>query len=94
LRERSLSFNAEGVEGPGERPGSWRKPRLTEAERRQVIALAKGPPVREQLEVRPRVHLVFVPTGACRLSLQESWWRLFRREAFAGQKFANGDEID
>jgi hypothetical protein len=40
------------------------------------------------------VHQVFLPTGACWLNLQEGWWRLFRREAFAGQTFADGDEID
>jgi transposase len=44
VRERILRFNAEGIEGLGDRPGAGRKPRLTEAERSQVIALAKGPP--------------------------------------------------
>jgi hypothetical protein len=24
----------------------------------------------------------------------EGWWRLFRRDAFAGQSFANADEIE
>jgi len=28
-----------------------------------------------------------------RLNLQEGWWRLFRREAFAGQSFATPEEI-
>jgi hypothetical protein len=27
-------------------------------------------------------------------NLQEGWWRLFRRDAFAGQSFANPSEID
>jgi hypothetical protein len=54
----------------------------------------KSPPVREWLEAHPRVHQVFLPTGACWLNLQEGWWRLFRREAFAGQTVADGDEID
>ena len=44
VRERLLRFNAEGIEGLGDRLGAGRKPRLTEAERSQVIALAKGPP--------------------------------------------------
>ncbi len=35
-----------------------------------------------------------IPTGACWLNLQEGWWRLFRREAFAGQDFADATEID
>lgn len=44
VRERIVRFNAEGIEGLGDRPGAGRKPRLTEAERSQIIALAKGPP--------------------------------------------------
>jgi transposase len=44
VRERILRFNAEGIEGLGDRPGAGRKPRLTEAERSRIIALAKGPP--------------------------------------------------
>jgi hypothetical protein len=31
---------------------------------------------------------------ACWLNLQEGWWRLFRRDALAGQSFANADEIE
>jgi len=42
----------------------------------------------------PRLHQVFIPTGACWLNLQEGWWRLFRRDALAGQSFANPDEIE
>jgi hypothetical protein len=42
----------------------------------------------------PRLHHVFIPTGACWLNLQEGWWRLFRRDAFAGQSFANPGEIE
>ena len=44
VRERLVRFNAEGIEGLGDRPGCGRKPRLTEAERSQIIALAKGSP--------------------------------------------------
>ena len=33
------------------------------------------------LEAHPRLHQVFIPTGACWLNLQEGWWRLFRRDA-------------
>ena len=49
---------------------------------------------RTWLEAHPCLHHVFIPTGACWLNLQEGWWRLFRREAFAGQSFANPKEID
>ena len=44
VRERILRFNAEGMDGLGDRPGAGRKPRLTETERSQIIALAKGAP--------------------------------------------------
>ena len=30
---------------------------------------------------------------ACRLNLQEAWWRIFRRQALAGQSFAGPGEI-
>jgi len=49
---------------------------------------------RTWLEGHPRLHHVFIPTGACWLNLQEGWWRLFRRDALAGQSFANPDEIE
>ena len=42
----------------------------------------------------PRIHQLFIPKGACWLNLQEGWWRLFRRDALAGQDFANPTEID
>lgn len=51
-------------------------------------------PIQEWLEQHPRVHPVPIPTGACWRNLQEGWWRLFRREAFAGQSFANAKEIE
>jgi hypothetical protein len=41
----------------------------------------------------PRIQHAFIPTGACWLNLQEGWWRRFRREALAGQSFANPEEI-
>jgi transposase len=44
VRERILRFNAEGIDGLGDRPGAGRKARLTETERGQIIALAQGPP--------------------------------------------------
>jgi transposase InsO family protein len=55
----------------------------------------KSPPIREWLEKHPRVEQVFIPVGACWLNLQEeAWWRVFRREALAGQTFANAEEIE
>jgi DDE superfamily endonuclease len=49
---------------------------------------------RTWLEAHPRIHQIFIPTGACWLNLQEGWWRLFRRDALAGQSFANPKEIE
>ena len=49
---------------------------------------------RAWLAEHPRLHQVFIPTGACWLNLQEGWWRLFRRDALAGQSFANPDELE
>jgi len=36
---------------------------------------------------------VFIPVGACWRNLPEAWWRIFRRDALAGQSFARSDEI-
>ena len=58
------------------------------------LASHKSPPIVTWLEAHPRVHHVFIPVGASWLNLQEAWWRLFRREALAGQTFADGSEID
>jgi transposase len=44
VRERLGRFNAEGIEGLGDRPGAGRKPRLTEAERGTIIAVARSTP--------------------------------------------------
>lgn len=44
VRERLLRFNAEGIDGLGDRPGPGRKPRLSEQERSTVIALARSTP--------------------------------------------------
>jgi len=44
VRERFQAFQACGLDGLGMKPGSGRKPRLTEAERSAVIALAAHPP--------------------------------------------------
>jgi transposase len=44
VRERIQSFNDRGVDGLGMKPGSGRKPRLSEAERSVIIALARTTP--------------------------------------------------
>lgn len=44
VRERLARFNAEGLDGLGDRPGAGRKPRLTERERSVVIAVARSDP--------------------------------------------------
>ena len=35
----------------------------------------------------------FIPVRACRLNLQEGWWRLLRRATFAGRTLADAHEI-
>jgi transposase len=50
-------------------------------------------PIRDWLVEHPRFHQVFIPVGAAWLNLIEGWWRLLRRAAFAGQCFANRQEI-
>jgi hypothetical protein len=49
--------------------------------------------VRRWLAGHRRIQQVFIPKGACWLNLQEGWWRLLRRAAFAGQAFVDTDEI-
>jgi hypothetical protein len=57
------------------------------------LASHKSAPILEWLAAHPRITQVFIPVGACWLNLQEAWWRLFRREALAGQSFADDREI-
>jgi transposase len=44
VRERIIRFNAEGLDGLGDRSGSGRRPRITELERSAIIALVATPP--------------------------------------------------
>ncbi len=45
VRERIHRFNAEGIDGLGDRPRTGRRPRITELERSKIIALvARHPP--------------------------------------------------
>jgi len=50
-------------------------------------------PIQQWLATHPRFTQVPIPKGACWLNLQEGWWRLFRKEALAGQTFADAAEI-
>jgi transposase len=54
----------------------------------------KSAPIQAWLIEHPRVQVVPRPTGACWLNLIEGWWRLFRREALAGQSFADHTELE
>src|SRR5215469_11631055 len=44
VRIHLARFNAEGIAGLGMRPGSGRKPRLTQQEHRKILVLVKQPP--------------------------------------------------
>src|SRR3982750_1883448 len=44
VRERLARFAAEGLDGLGDRPGAGRKPRIGQAQRSQLIALARSTP--------------------------------------------------
>jgi transposase len=44
VRERLHAFNDRGVDGLGSKPGSGRKPRLSQLERSTILALVKVPP--------------------------------------------------
>ena len=51
-------------------------------------------PIQAWLAEHPRIHPVPIPVGASWLNLQEAWWRLLRKEAFAGQTFVDHEEIE
>jgi len=53
-----------------------------------------GGPIWQWLAEHPRPEQAPIPTGACWPNRQEGWWRLFRRDALAGQSFIDADEID
>jgi transposase len=44
VRHRLARFAADGLDGLGDRPGAGRKPRISQAQRSQLIALVAGPP--------------------------------------------------
>jgi transposase len=50
----------------------------------------QSPPIVAWLAAHPRVQPGFLPVGAGGVHLPAGWWRLFRREALAGQRCADG----
>src|ERR687893_336984 len=44
VRYRLARFAADGLDGLGDRPGAGRRPRISESQRSQLIALVAGPP--------------------------------------------------
>ena len=44
VRYRLARFAADGLDGLGDRPGAGRRPRISQAQRSQLIALVAGPP--------------------------------------------------
>jgi hypothetical protein len=50
-------------------------------------------PIRDWLADHPRIQQAFMPVGAAWLNLLEGWWRLFRRNAFAGASQAHAADI-
>jgi transposase len=86
VRERFSAFNARGLDGLGMKPGSGRKPRLTQAERSAVIALVASP---------PPARLVTYPDGtlapAGSHGGDESEWSL---DALAAAAHAKGIQIE
>ncbi len=59
-----------------------------------AVCLSCGPITRWMRGGGPsRIRHAFIPKGACWLNLQEGWWRIFRRQALAGQAFADPYEI-
>ena len=68
--------------GPGSYPACWSQA----VEKREGL-------VRWAVAARPRIRHAFISEKACRLNLQEAWWRIFRRQALAGQDFTDPDEI-
>jgi transposase len=85
VREKITRFNANGLDGLGDRPGSGRRPRLTEGERSAIIALVASP---------PPGRLVTQPDGTLRPARPEggdhSEWSL---DALAAAAQAQGIQV-
>ena len=76
VRERFHRFNEEGLDGLGDRPGAGRKPRITEQERSEIIALvSKEPPGRLLTEAHGRMFRQRTPSPK---RMRLTWLRLTR----------------
>jgi transposase len=79
VRERLARFNAEGLDGLGDRPGAGRKRRLTEAERGVVLALARTTPPGRLLPQREGLPVAEDEAG-------DAHWTLDALVAAAGER--------
>jgi len=79
VRERLVRFNAEGLDGLGDRPGAGRKRRLTEVERGVVLALARSTPPGRLLPQREGLPVAEDEAGAAH-------WTLDALVAAAGER--------
>src|SRR5215213_8628313 len=79
VRERLARFNAEGLDGLGDRPGAGRKRRLTETERGVVLALARRTPPGRLLPQREGLPVAEDEAGAAH-------WTLDALVAAAGER--------
>jgi transposase len=84
VRERLARFNAEGIDGLGDRPGGGRKPRLSEAERGALIALARSTPPGQPVRERTGELVAEDPT-------QDAQWSL---DALARAAHARGIRVE
>jgi transposase len=69
VRERLARFNAEGIDGLGDRPGGGRKPRLREEARGVLVALARATPPGQPVRARTGELSAADPTA-------DAQWRL------------------
>ncbi len=58
-----------------------------------TLASHTSGPIRAWLEAHPRIRQAFIPVGAAGQNLIEGGWRIFRRNAFAGQSLADHHAI-
>ena len=79
VRERLARFNAEGLDGLGDRPGAGRKRRLTEMERGRILALARTTPPGRLMPQREGLPVAEDAT-------KEAHWTLDALAAAAGER--------
>jgi hypothetical protein len=57
-----------------------------------TLASHNSGPIRDWLAEHPRFQQAVLPVGAAWLSLNEGWWRIFRRKACAGGSLVEVDD--